>query len=139
MNKSSISKYITNGNVQPNTSPNSGQALVVLLFFAIMGITIITAAAIMLYTNTSSLVSGQEGTFAYYVAQSGIQEGLIRLVRDSSYTGGTLTVGSGTATIQVSNGVITSTGFNNGLVRKIQAQTITDQTGIKISSWKEIN
>ena len=122
-----------------NAKGNSGQALVALLFFAIIGITIITASALILYTNTAALSVGEQGVYAYYVAESGVEEALIRLIRNPSYTGGTLPVGSGTASIQVSGGIITSKGTYQNLVRKIQAVTITDQNGLRVTSWKEIN
>ncbi len=139
MEKTKKNKMIKRRVFSVKENTNHGQALLVLLFFAIIGITIISAAAIMLYANTSSLTTSQEGSYAYYIAQSGVQEALIRIIRNPNYSGGTLSVGSGTATIQVVGGVITSTGSINNVVRKIQVQTFTDQYGTSITSWKEIN
>jgi hypothetical protein len=118
---------------------NTGQALVTLLFFAVIGMIIISAAAVILYTNIAALTVSLQGNYAYYVAESGVEEALIRMLRDPGYTGGDLTIGSANVEIQVQNGVITSTGTYGSKVRKIQALTETDSNGTRVISWKEIN
>ena len=118
----------------------AGQALVTLLFFMIISITIITATAVILYTNISAVGSQEQGIYAYYIAESGAEEGLLQLIRNPSFGGETISVGSGTATISVTNGIITSTGKYNTAIRKIQVQTAYDlQNGLQVLSWKEIN
>nr|MBI5455684.1 hypothetical protein [Candidatus Levybacteria bacterium] len=122
----------------------SGQALVSLLFVAIIGITIISSAAILVYGNTQSASITEQGTYAYYIAESGAEEGLLRLLRNPNYTGTalgqSLSVGSGSVTIQVDtiSGIITSMGIYNSTVRKIQLQTVYNNGVRTISSWKEI-
>jgi hypothetical protein len=118
---------------------NGGQALVTLIFFAMIGMLIISAAAVILYTNTVALTVAVQGNYAYYAAESGVEEGLIRMLRDSNYTGSTFGIGSGSVTVEVQNGIITSTGTYGGKVRKIQAVTVTDSAGTRVTSWKEIN
>lgn len=117
---------------------SKGQSLVTLLFFVIIGITIISAEAIVLYTNILSASTAEQGMDAYYVAESGIEEGLLRAIRDPSYSGGTLSVGSGSVELNVENGVITSTGTYNNAVRKIQVTTTSSNGVLTIDSWKEI-
>lgn len=117
---------------------DNGLALVTLLFFTIIGITIITAEAIVLYTNILSASTAEQGADAYYVAESGIEEGLLRIIRDPSYSGGTLSVGSGNVTIEINGGIIIATGTYNNAVRKIQVTTINNNGVITIDSWKEI-
>jgi len=123
----------------------SGQALVSLLFIAIIGITIISAAAVLVYGNIQSASVTEQGTYAYYVAESGAEEGLLRLLRDPNYpgtpVGQSLAVGLGSVTIQVNtlSGLITSTGVYNNTIRKIQIQTAVDVNGARtITSWKEV-
>lgn len=118
----------------------TGQALVTLLFFMIISITVITATVAVLYANVAAVGSQEQGVYAYYIAESGANEGLLRLIRDPSFGGGTINVGSGTATISVTNGTITSTGKYDTAVRKIQVQTSYDlQNGLQVLSWTEIN
>lgn len=78
-----------------------GQALITLLFFAIVGITITSAAVVMILVNSLSGTKQQQGEIAYDIAQSGAENGLLRLIRDPTYTGETLPIGNGSATITV--------------------------------------
>lgn len=128
-------KIITNLN-------QKGQALVSLLFISLIGFTIITAAAILVFVNSQSTSITEQGTYAYYVAESGAEEGLLRLLRNPLYAGTPtnqpLSISSGSATIQVNNGIITSTGSYNKAIRKIQVQTVYNNDVLTINSWKEI-
>lgn len=109
-----------------------------MLFFVIIGITIISAEAIVLFTNILSASATEQGTNAYYAAESGIEEALLRLNRDPGYAGEVLTVGQGNTVIQVNNGIITATGTYVNSIKKIQVQTSSSSGTIKIVSWKEI-
>ncbi|HYM65620.1 MAG TPA: hypothetical protein VES68_04050 [Candidatus Sulfotelmatobacter sp.] len=123
---------------------NSGQALISLLFIAIIGITVISSAVILVYGNSQSASLNEQGSYAYYVAESGIEEGLLRLLRNPNYTGTTvgqpLSVGLGSVIISVStqSGLITSVGTYGSTIRKIQAQTVYNNGIRTILSWKEI-
>ena len=122
----------------------SGQALISLLFVAIIGITVMSSAVILVYGNTQSASITEQGTYANYVAESGAEEGLLRLLRNPNYTGTAvgqpLPVGLGSVVIQVStaSGLITSIGTYNNAVRKIQVQTVYNNGVRTISSWKEV-
>ena len=122
---------------------NSGQALVTILFIGVIGITVATAAAVFILQNMKSTSITEQGVDAYYVAESGIQEALIRKLRDSSYSGTLpnqpLSVGGGSVIISTtSSGLVTAIGTYNGNVRKIQVQTVYNNGVLTISSWKEI-
>src|SRR5476649_2444851 len=103
-------------------SRQKGQALITLLFFVIIAVTITTGAAIVVMTNTLNETRLQQSTLAYSVAESGSEN---RLLRNPNYTGETLTVGSGTATITVTGGganpyIITSKGQVGNYIRTVQ-------------------
>lgn len=124
-----------------------GQALITLLFYVIIVVTISTAAVIMLIINTTSASKLQEGIVAYYVAESGAEEALLRVLRNPAYTGTgyngepPLTVGDGTATITVVPGsptTITSTGRVGNFVRIVQVTANYTGGYYTISSWEEI-
>lgn len=83
------------------TEYGRGQALITLLFFTIVGITITSAAVVMILVNSLSGTKQQQGEIAYDVAQSGAENGLLRLIRNPAYTGETLAIGNGSATITV--------------------------------------
>jgi len=118
-----------------------GQALVTLLFFILMSLTITTGAIIIIITNSVSASKVQEGTLAYYVAESGVENALLRLLRDPNYTGETLMVGSGTTIITVSGDnpkTVLSIGQNGNFKRKIQTQLNYNNGYYTFSNWKEL-
>ena len=123
-----------------------GQALITLLFFMIIGITMLTAASIVTLNNVSSTSTAEQGTIAYYNAEAGIEDALLQSLRypassTSPYTGGTLSLSNGgTATISanLSAGIIFSTGTYGSAQRSIKV-TLSYTTGQKVASWQEVS
>ena len=76
-----------------------GQALIILLFFAIIAINVTAAATVIILVNSLSGSKFQQGTVAYEIAQAGAENARLRLLRDPNYTGETLAVGNGNAVI----------------------------------------
>lgn len=105
-----------------------GQALITLLFFAVIGLTITSAAVVLVSVNSLSGMKYQQGEQAYNVAVAGTNNALLRLLRDpDNYRNEILTVDSGTATISVTGAgtsgnpyVIISVGAVGNFVRKVQ-------------------
>jgi hypothetical protein len=128
-----------------NEAFTKGQALITLLFFTVIGVTVTSAAVVMLLVNSLSGTKQQQGDIAYKIAQSGADNGLIRLLRDPSYTGETLSVGSGSATITITgsgtNGspfVILSKGTNGIFVREVQVMATYQSNLLTVTSRKEV-
>lgn len=123
-------------------SSSPGQALVTLLFFVLIGLTVLSSSAVLVYGNIQSASVTEQGNYAYYIAESGIEEALLRMVRDPNYTGTPagqpIVISDGSVTVQVSGGVITATGVYLNNVRKIQAQTVYNNNVLTVSSWKEV-
>lgn len=118
-----------------------GQALITLLFFVLISLTITTGAIIIIIANSISVSKSQEGTLAYYVAESGVENALLRLLRDPNYTGETLTIGTGTAVITVTGAnpkTVVVVGQNGNFKRTVQAQMTYSNGYYTFSSWKEI-
>jgi len=123
----------------------SGQALITLLFFTVIGVTITSAAVVMILVNSLSGTKQQQGEVAYEIAQSGAENGLIRLLRNPSYAGETLPVGSGSATITVTGSgtsgnpyVIVSKGTNGIFVREMQVTATYQNNLLTVTARKEI-
>lgn len=119
----------------------SGQALVSLLFTVAIGITITSAAAVILLNNITASSKYEQGTTAFYIAESGLENGLLRLLRNPNYSGETLAIGEGTAVTQVFSGnpiTLVSTGTFGNAVRKIQAEIVYNGIMFTISSWIEV-
>jgi hypothetical protein len=121
---------------------NSGQALITLIFYVIIISVVTTAAVLLLLLNIQSSEKMQDGVRAYFVAESGAENALLRVLRDPSYTGeSNLAVGLGTATIAVTPGnsiEIISTGYADRFVRKIRVRASFINGYYTITSWEEI-
>jgi len=116
-----------------------GYALITLLFFMVISLTVVTGVAIVVLNNASSTSATEQGTLAYYAAETGAENALLRLIRDPNYAGETLNVDGGSVVIQVNNGTIISTATVFRAVRKIQVVTTNTNNQVNITSWKEIN
>ncbi|MBI1863460.1 hypothetical protein HYS00_05080, partial [Candidatus Microgenomates bacterium] len=76
-----------------------GQALIVLICFTLIATTIIASTVLISVATNAASGKSQEGSVAYDVAESGVENALLRLLRDPSYTGETVAIGSGSAVI----------------------------------------
>jgi hypothetical protein len=120
----------------------SGQALVILLVFMVVATTVTFAAVGLTVSGSQSSTRQELGAEVYTIAESGVENGLIRLLRDPDYPGETLTVGNGTATIVVdtvgNTSTITATGRVDNFVRVVRVTTVTSGGVLTVSSWQEI-
>jgi len=128
--------------INTNLKTQSGQALVTLLFFIIISVTLTTAAIIVIVVNSKSITQVDQANFSRSIAESGVENALLRLLRNPGYTGETVNINGGNVTVQVtSNGTtytITSVGKIGFFVHTIQAiATMTNDT-LTVASWKEI-
>jgi hypothetical protein len=119
-----------------------GQALIMMLFFALIGITVITSAVFIIITNSQGSSKVQQSTVAYSIAQSGAENAMLQLLRNPGYQGETMTIGDGTATIQVSSNsgtfTIISTGQSGNFIKKVQVTGAYQNYIINFSPIKEI-
>lgn len=119
----------------------SGQVLVTLLFFSIFAITIISAAIVATIVTSTATSDLQQGVYARSVAESGVENAILRLLRNPAYTGEVLTVDTGTATITVTPGnpaIIVSKGQAGDFIKTIQAQVVNSGGIYTVTSWREI-
>lgn len=118
-----------------------GQALVTLLIFTAMAITITTTGAVLLITNLRGTTSTVASYDAYMVAESGVENALMQLLRNPNYSGETLTINNGTATITVEGDnpkIVTAVGRAHGFQRTVEAQ-VNDTLGmLEVLNWQEV-
>ncbi len=117
-----------------------GQALITLLFFVLISLTITSGAIIIIITNSLSASKSADAALAYYAAESGIENALLRLLRDPNYAGEALSVGDATVAITVTGGnpkVIIATSSGN-FKRTIQAQMNYNSGYYTFSNWEEL-
>jgi type II secretory pathway component PulK len=122
-------------------SMQSGQALVSLLFVVLVAIMITSTAAVIVSVNAISTNKLELGNYAYSVAESGIENALVRLLRDPDYPGEVLTLGSDTASVTVTGGatnkVIRSIGTTNNFQRTIEVTATYNNSELIVTSWRE--
>lgn len=119
-----------------------GQALISLLAFIAMASVITTAAVSVAIITARSGDDFSQGNKALSVAQAGIENATLRLLRDEAYTGETMNIDSDSVTINVSgSGVktITSSGIVGNFKRVIEVVGTYSNNTFAISSWREIN
>lgn len=121
----------------PHTT-NSGQALIVFLFFVLMGITITSAAVMMLLNTMINTSVNERSLLARAYAESGVENALIRYVRNPDYSGEVLTIGQGSVDVTISGGIIVAVAKIGDVTRTIQATTVYNNDEIVVTSWKEI-
>jgi type II secretory pathway component PulK len=122
-----------------NKESQKGQAVITLLFFVAISVAIITAMSFIVFNNITAGANIEQGAVAYYAAETGAENALLRLLRDPDYAGETMIVDDSTVEIEVDAGVITSTATFENSVRKIEVQTVYNNNVLTISSWREIN
>lgn len=119
---------------------NSGQALVVLLMFVTVAMMVGVAATLLSSYALSATTRVEQSQYALDVSESGMENALIRLLRDPDYAGETLTLPDGVATITVTGSAtktITSAGVAGSTIHTVTA-TVTYSNGIyTITSWAD--
>ena len=118
----------------------SGQALTSLLIIMFVGLTIIATSSALINTSLSSTASLLEANDAYVVAESGAEDALLKILRNPSYTGGTLPFITGQASVSIAS-TNPFTFVSQGTVGQHQRSIrviINNNNGIMtVSSWKE--
>ncbi len=121
---------------------NSGQAVVTVLFVVVIGMLVTTGAVMTLLNAYQSLTNQELGREAFAAAEAGVENGMLRLLRDTSYTGETITFPGGkTAVVTVVQSpdiVMVSTGTVNNVSRKIQVNAHITDMNIIVDTWREI-
>jgi hypothetical protein len=118
-----------------------GQTIVMLMVFMAIAITVTTAAVAISITNSQANLKIQTSSEALSVAESGMENALIRLLRDPTYTGETLPVSDGLATITISGSspvTITSVGTMGDYVRTVRVTGSFVGVIFNISSWTQV-
>ncbi len=121
---------------------NSGQVLVALLYIMVIGILVTTAAVYAVIGNTQATSVFEAGTLALSAAESGAENGLLRLVRNPAYTGETLVMSanqSSTVTVSSASGIVlTSQGTYGTVSKQIEVRLHYNGGELVVDSWREL-
>jgi hypothetical protein len=126
---------------QTSYANQAGQALVPLLIFVVVAMMIITFTVSLVIVNSQNARVYLEGEQALSVAETGIENAMMRLLRNASYAGETLPVGSGQAVVTVTGTqpyVITAVGSLNQQTRTVVVQATRSAGLFEITSWQEV-
>ncbi|MBI2430984.1 MAG: hypothetical protein HYV39_03140 [Candidatus Levybacteria bacterium] len=118
-----------------------GQALITLLFFTIVSVTIISTVAIVTLAQAKSTSVYALSIETYFYAESGAEDALVRLLRDPAYTGTNLSIDQALVTVQVSGTnpkVITSSANYFGIKRTVEVNVDYSNNILRVVSWKEM-
>jgi len=119
-----------------------GQSITILLVVTAIAMAIVGSAVAVITTNSEAGSKSEIGTGVLYLAESGVEEALLQLLRSPSYTGETLTTSAGVATITVTGTnpkTITSTAVSATFTRKVQVVATFSGGIMSVTSWREIN
>ncbi|MEO6761553.1 MAG: hypothetical protein ABI220_04235 [Candidatus Saccharimonadales bacterium] len=117
-----------------------GQTLIALLIFMMVAMMITLAATAVAIINLKAGNSYASGQQALINADSGAENALMRLSRDPAYSGETMTLGSGTATISVSGTDtrnVVSVGTDKNASRTITVTASDTNNQLTVLSWSE--
>lgn len=120
---------------------NSGMALVSVLIFSVVAIVVITLGVSLMAIQSGSSIKTTSSQEALLVAESAMENALIRLLRNPDYAGETLTFPNGTATITVTgviNKTVLVTADVSRSVRSIEVNLIEQDGVTSVSSWREV-
>jgi len=124
-----------------NNYYQKGQSLVTVLVFSVVAISVATAAVVIMINVSQGTIRVEGNVIAKQTAESGIENALLRLLRDPSYTGETLTVGDGTVEITVTGTnpkIVTAVANINSHTKTIEAEATFTNGVMTVTSWKEI-
>lgn len=124
-----------------NHTRKSGQALIILLFYMVIAVTLVTTAVAITISSSFNTMQDEEGNHALELAENGVENALLRLLRDTMYNGETLAIGDGSVTISVTGGstkTIVATGVKGNYVRTLQITATFSNGVLDLISWQEI-
>lgn len=119
----------------------AGSMLISLMIFVVVSLAIVIAAVLLVIDSTITASNQQIGAATLTIAESGIENAMLRLLRDPSYTGETLTVGDGKTVITVTGNApltIRSVGTLGSFERTVVVTSARVNGVLTVTSWNEI-
>jgi hypothetical protein len=120
----------------------SGQSLVLLLIFVLMAMAFTTTAMLMSVIGSGSIVSFESGVEVRQLADSGVENALLRIIRDPvDYAGETYSLGEGIITIDVTGATsktVTVAATLGEFTRTIEVLAQYNNNVLSVTSWKEV-
>lgn len=119
----------------------SGQTLVALLFFVMIGIVATSASIAILFTNLSSEQKFEDAERVRQLSEMGIEKALVSILRDTEYSGETISIDGDSVVVSVSGTtlkVIESVATSGDVSRKIEVNASFSENILTTTSWNVI-
>lgn len=139
LNRILLLEQSENFSLRWKSNSQAGQSLITLLFFMAIGVTVVTAAAIVVSADILTASNAQLGVSAYYVAEGGVENGVLYVLRNHPTTSVTLPFTNPHVTISYNSEVntITSVGTDGTTSKTVSAQATFTNGTFTISNWRE--
>ena len=124
-----------------NKHNQKGQALVTLLVFSTIAILVTGTAVAIALANLDSTTTSSLSTQAFTMAETGAENAIRSLLRNSNYSGETLNLNNGTVTITVSGPetkIITVEAELSSIKRTMQVTGSFENNIFTVTDWQEI-
>lgn len=118
-----------------------GQVLAMLLVFTLVSVAITSAAIVIIINIAKSTNIVEHRIVVSQAAESGIENAIVRILRDPNYLGETLSVGEIIVTISVSGTspkIVTSEAVHDNFIQKTQISINFVNSRLVVSDWKSI-
>lgn len=126
---------------QNSGQQQTGHVIVSILIVMVVATTVMTAIVSLVISNFLNTGLQLQSSQALSTAETGVENAILRIIRDPDYSGETLMIGDSTVAVTVTgdtNKTIRSVGTTSNAQRIIEAQ-VTYQAGrLELVSWQEI-
>jgi hypothetical protein len=115
-----------------------GYAMILLLVFSVMAVTLISAAMNIMLITTQETSQEELSREALGVTEAGIEEALLRILRNPNYTGGTIPIDSTNVSVQVSGTTVKTISAQatvGSVTRVVTAKADFSGPVLTIQSW----
>jgi hypothetical protein len=122
---------------------DSGQILTSVLVFMAFGLSVIALSATLAIISMQNTAKYAQSEQASNYAEAGVEEAILRLMRDQNYVGGSVPISADASvvtqvTVNGENRTIISTAIYNGFTKKALAQVSLANNKVTLVSLKQI-
>lgn len=118
-----------------------GQAFITLIVFVAISVIVITAIIVIVGSNSMAMTTQAQSVSLREYAENGVENSLVRLLRDTTYTGETMVTDGVTVVVTVTGSAtaktISSTATLNNFQKKIVVNISYTNNVVSIVNWQD--
>ncbi len=118
-----------------------GQALVSLIVIISLVTVLLTSIVFVSIDQSKAALDAAQSKKALYLAETGIENAILMLLRNPTYSGGTFSVDGSSVDVNVAGGTIktiTSKATSGTHIKKVEVEVDTGENKIQLISWRQI-